>query len=227
MRIAHMAFLIAALVLVLSGCGTDQYIHYRITLEIEVDGEVRSGSSIIQAQFYGGGRSSPKKYGVRLRGVSPVVDLGPYGWLAIPIRHHHNYAYWRAKTFNLTYERPKDLDEALDVFQKDVADLVALRSGRSELPSRLLPAFAWFPAGQPYTEADQLFSEEFPRVIGRGVHLRAVTIELTPGAILEKKLSIEPEWLVELRKLRGRSISRLNNKYTPSPTDFETLGYSR
>lgn len=51
---------------------------FRMTLEVEADGKVHTGSSIIEVTYSPGGYQT-KRWPTEHRGVTPMVDLGPHG----------------------------------------------------------------------------------------------------------------------------------------------------
>lgn len=208
--------------------GGDYKIRYRLTVAVEVDGQVYSGSSIIQAHFYGGGSSmNAYKYYSRVTGVSPAIELGGRGWLVAALRESLDEGYRRRQALGLDCKRPRDADGLLDVFGLDAADIAKLRKGKRELADGYHPPFVWFPSGEPYTSAQQICPEEFARVIRGGAQLRSATIELVPGATVKTRLEFEVPWLSEMRHAydnRFKSTDpRSDNRrgYRPFPADFE------
>jgi hypothetical protein len=195
--------LAAGLVLVmlavaLTGCDWGNLkFRYRLTVEVAVDGEVKSASSIIEVTYYGKGEFT--RYNSYYRGVAPVVDLGRHGMLVAAMAVDFAEYARRKREYGLTCKLAKDASNLPDVFHLDAADLVKLRTGKRELADGGYPAFIWFPDGAPYERAQQICPEEFSRVIGANVVLRSVTMEIAPDAPVKTRLELTAPWLDEIR----------------------------
>jgi len=62
-------------------------------------------------------------------------------------------------------------------------------------------------------------------VIGAGIKLQSVTIELAPNAPLLKRLDIRAPWLDEIRKDQRQSFTRFGTTFKPNRQDqIETDG---
>jgi hypothetical protein len=195
----------AAALAALGGCGEKKIVRYRVTINLDVNGETKSGSGVIQTLFYGGGGANqPYKYYTQTQGVAAVVDLGRHGWLVAAMGYNNSEYSRRKKEFSLTCKSPKYAEGLLDAFQLDAAELVKLRVGKRDLVDGNLPAFVWFPRGQSYTDSQQICPEEFSRVIGADVSLQSATIEIVPDAPLKAALDAEAPWLAEMRSDQPR-----------------------
>jgi hypothetical protein len=216
------AVLALGAVAALGGCGGEEHvIRYRITIDVDVNGETKSGSSVIQVLFYGGGGGAgrPSKYYTRTSGVAPVIDLGRRGWLVATMRAVDNERRQKASGIQC---KQHDAEQWLDVFQLDAAELVKLRAGKRDLLAKRQPTFAWFPHNQDYLTGVQLCPEEFSRIIGTDVNLRSATIEIVPDAELKTKLDIDAQWLDSIRAEKNGST--LHGQYKPSLSFFERVG---
>ena len=194
-----------ALLSQLSGCGGyREIIRYRVTFEVEMDGEVKSGSSIIEVLYYGSnspgstGASGASGYS-RAQGVAPVVDLGRHGMLVAAMSPNYAEYYRRQKKHGLACKIPTASASWPAALGLTLADLKKRTVDKSALKDDLFPAFIWFPDGAPYQEAQQICPEEFSRVIGANVELRSVMIEFAPKAPLLTRLDIKAPWLDEIR----------------------------
>ena len=107
--------------------------------------------------------------------------------------------YRRKRRYGLACAVPRSAPTLLDAFGREVSDLRNRSGDKRVLAENYYPAFIWFPAGQPYEQAQQLCPEEFSSVIGAGIKLQSVTIELAPYAPLLKRLDIRAPWLDEIR----------------------------
>jgi hypothetical protein len=186
----------------LSGCGSEYVFRYRLTVEVAVDGEIKSASSIIEVTYYGGssgGASSPYSYYTRTKGVAPVVDLGRHGWLVAAMDYDGEEYYRRKRGSRLACAVPKAATTFPDAFQLPAPQLVKLREGSRALADGGHPAFIWFPRGAQYTRAEQICPEEFASVIGANVDLRSITIAIAPGAPVLHRLDTQAPWLDEIR----------------------------
>jgi hypothetical protein len=205
----------------LGGCGGEEHvIRYRVTIEVDVNGETKSGSSVIQVLFYGGGGGAgrPYSYYFKTSGVAPVINLGDRGWLVASLREMRNDRQDKSGIKCKRYH----VEQWLDVFQLDAAELVKLRAGKRDLLEKRPPTFAWFPRNADREGGVQLCPEEFTRFIGTDVTLKSATIEIAPDAELKTKLEIDAQWLDSLRA--DKSGYRLTGPYHPSLGFFEAVG---
>jgi hypothetical protein len=177
-------------------------VRFRLTFALSVDGAVKTGSSIINVLFYGGGGTksgSPYRYYTSTEGVAPVIDLGSHGWLVAAMQPDGEEYVRRKRRYGLACADPRYAPSLLDAFGLEVSELRNRSGVKRVLAENYYPAFIWFPAGKPYEQAQQLCPEEFSSVIGAGIKLQSVTIELAPGAPLLKRLDIRAPWLDEIR----------------------------
>jgi hypothetical protein len=203
-------------------------VRFRLAFAVSVDGAVKTGSSVINVLFYGGGGTasgSPYQYYTMTEGVAPVIDLGRHGWLVAAMQDDGEEYYRRKRRYGLACAVPRSATSLLDAFGLEVSDLRHRSGGRRVLAADYYPAFIWFPAGKPYEQAQQLCPEEFSSVIGAGVTLQSVTIELAPGAPLLKRLDIRAPWLDEIRIDQRRSFTGGVTTFKPNRQDqIETDG---
>jgi len=199
----RVGILLVAVLLLYKACdngGGD--VRFRLTFAVSVDGAVKTGSSIINVLFYGGGGTksgSPYRYYTSTEGVAPVIDLGSHGWLVAAMEPDGEEYVRRKRLYRLACADPRYASSLLDAFGLEVSDLKNRSGGKRVLAENYYPAFIWFPAGKPYEQAQQLCPEEFSSVIGAGIKLQSVTIELAPDGPLLKRLDIRAPWLDEIR----------------------------
>jgi hypothetical protein len=186
------------LAVALTGCDWGNLkFRYRLMVEVAVDGEVKSASSIIEVTYYGKGEFT--RYNSYYRGVAPVVDLGRHGMLVAAMRVDLDEEFRRQKTFGLTCKDGSDAEQITKAFRLPPPELAKLREGKRELADGGYPAFIWFPDGAHYAQAQQICPEEFSRVIGANVVLRSVTMEVAPDAPVKTRLEVTAPWLDEIR----------------------------
>src|SRR5262249_51735146 len=195
---------------------------------VSVDGADKTGSSVINVLFYGGGGTksgSPYQYYTMTEGVAPVIDLGSHGWLVAAMEYDGEEYYRRKRRYGLACAVPRSATSLLDAFGLEVSDLRHRSGAKRVLAADYYPAFIWFPAGKPYERAQQLCPEEFASVIGAGITLESVTIELAPDAPLLKRLHIRPPWLDEIRIDQRERFERWGTAFKPDRQDqIETDG---
>lgn len=194
----------------LGGCGSNNTadFRYRLSFTVDVDGEEKTASSIINVHFYGIGSHSPEAFGrgyySRVQGVAPVMDLGPgRGWLAAALGRGAGSG---RQAFPRICAAAVDAIDIAWMFGNETSDLPKLllelpklTKGEILLQDRQYPSFIWFPPNASYTEAKILCPVEFTRFILANVRLRSVTAEVTPGAPLLKRLEVQAPWLEQLR----------------------------
>jgi hypothetical protein len=221
------AVLALGTVAALGGCGEEKVVRYRITINLDVNGETKSGSGVIQTLFYGGGGvNQPNKYYTQTQGVAAVVDLGRHGWLVAAMRGENtdDEARRRRKESGLTCKQPKQAEGLLDAFKLDAAEVVKLRAGKRELLEGNLPSFVWFPRDNSYTAALQLCPAEFSPMIGADVSLTSATIEIVPDAPLTTVLDIDAPWLTEMR---AQKMGGTTGIFKPGRMAYENPGVAK
>jgi hypothetical protein len=183
---------------------------YRMTVNVEVDGQMRSGSSVIEARvskqpmFLPG--VNPLEYSER--GEAVFVDLGGQRNI-VALLASGSYAEGAAYPSFVVLRHFK-----LNLFEdRQLASLSKLR-GRWELSTQDLPTLVTFSnSGDPATvkvlRADQL--EQF---FGPSVRWRGVVVEMTTDAVthvIESKLP----WVTKLTSsLSGSSVFLSPGKFT-------------
>ena len=196
-----------AMLALLSGCGGGSAnFRYRLAMVVEINGVVKTASSIVNVYYYWG--NSVEASGARgfsaVKGVAPVIELGQgNGWLVAALNVNYVEYARRKKDLGVACPVPKTAAEFGQVFAETREQLDRLSSGKRDLPANLLPAFIWFPAGASYKQAQQICPEEFSRAIGANVRLRSVSIEVARDAPVLKRLEIKAPWLDEIRVDQG------------------------
>ncbi len=192
----------------LSGCGNpnDFHFRYRLTFTVKLNGETKSASSVIDVLYYGVSNTASgfdgRYFYTAYKGVAPIIDLGPYGTLAAAMSPDLR-EYYRGRG-SLNCAPPQSATDLPNAFGLKLDGLRKMPEGERQLPDNLLPAFIWFPAGQPYTSARQICPPAFSSVIGAPIELQSVTIEVARDAPLATRLQIKAPWLDEIRNRPAR-----------------------
>jgi hypothetical protein len=178
--------LVAAALLGLLGAIQDVYptysYRYRLTIAIEIDGTVHSGSSVIeviwrgQPYIPGAGSFIPD-----VRGQAVYVGLESRGAVVATLSNGESYGPARDGSLSVLWLVPRAflLRDSSDYLPK----LPALR-GRRELAPNNMPRLIWFPnVAEPKT-ARRFTAAEIPTLFGPGARLRTAEVEITDAPII-------------------------------------------
>jgi len=168
-------FALMATTLALSGCGeTIVDYKYRLTLEVEADGKVYRGSSVVQVWLSRSAASPISTANVlrRARGEATVVDLGEGRLLVALITGtgHYTNDPWM----------PGNKVSARDLTPDELPRLVSFKNPND-------PKTAFLVDPNNLTEA-----------FGRGVKWRRIRIELADGERLTRQIDRQFPWLMEI-----------------------------
>lgn len=171
------------------------YIHrYRLTVHIEIDGKVHTGSSVIEVRWVG--QSYVPGVGSflpRIKGQAAFVDLGSRGAVVAALitgqtsqekPDGSRSAIWLA---SLAFGNPSTNER--------LAELPHLRGQRSLAPDNM-PRFIWFANPADPTSARKFTPDEIGALFGPTARLTA-SVEITSEPILidiSKKLPWYQEW---------------------------------
>src|SRR5215813_9318162 len=123
-RVLLVGMLLAVLVLYKACDNGGGDVRFRLAFAVSVDGAVKTGSSIINVLFYGGGGTrsgSPYRYYTLAEGVAPVIDLGSYGWLVAAMEYDGEEYYRRKRLYRLACAVPRMATGLLDAFGLEVS----------------------------------------------------------------------------------------------------------
>lgn len=203
------AGIVASFVLYKIGYPTQTY-RYRMTVNVEEDGQMRSGSSVIEARvtkqpmFLPG--VNPLEYSER--GEAVFVDLGGQRNI-VALLASGSYAEGAAYPSFIVPQHFK-----LNLFKdSQLASLPQLR-GRWDLTNKDLPTLITFSnPGDPAT-AEVLRADQLEQFFGAGVRWRGIVVEMTTDAVthvIESKLP----WVTKLTSgLSGSSVLLTPGKFT-------------
>ena len=200
--------------------------HYRLTLEVEADGEVHTGSGVIAVVWrYGGTWETPDEYGAwheTVRGQAVAVDLGRRGLLiarledegyfgGVPIEKIAQAVIGSAAA---GIPPPPAAEVPIGTWRLDRATrsaLVQLEGRRLALaPDGAMPSLVWLPdPTDPTAGVSVPGAEALPTVVP-GVRWRGAWIEVTDDAVTTDLFSRLP-WLAaryQSEKESGRFESR-------------------
>jgi hypothetical protein len=187
---------------------------YRMTVKVEVDGQVRSGSSVIEVRV--------SKQPVFLPGVNPVaasirgeaafVDLGA-GRNIVALLASGTYAEGHGAPLNLIPSHFK-LNLSHD---RQLASLPALR-GSWELTGKDIPTLVtFFNPGDPGT-VRLIRTDQLEQTFGPGVHWRGISVEMTTDAITHGIESKFP-WVAKM----SQTTTTYPGKFTINGTYFKRI----
>lgn len=173
-------------------------LRYRLTLEIEADGKVHTGSGVIELHFARQGWSDTATLGMKstVKGEAVAVDLGSRGVLFATLKGvpagSGNYvsdpAAMVVKEFNLASSVGSLKGESLRSLNTV--------SARADIPPNRLPMLVRFrDLGDP-TSVMLVEPRELEKAFGPGVRFARATIETTRDAVttgVEKKLPWLPK----------------------------------
>lgn len=174
---------------------------YRVTVEVEVDGSVRSGESVVAARWAAVPPIIPmgaaKEFDIILRGEAVFVDLGASRLPLILTLSDNAAPHGCRSCMNFVYLPLRAYEVSQD--RKGLSTLGAKMKSRVEVDPSSLPGFVTFDDLADPGSVRFVHPRRMDEVLGPGVRLRAVTIEATNASVtyrLEEKLP----WLREPRK---------------------------
>lgn len=177
---------------------------YRLTVAIETDGKIHTGSSVIEVRWAGQPYiQGAGSYFPRIFGQAAVIDLGPKGAVVATLNNGELYgiapdgavdaAFLAARAFGngSTYEELPQLPQLI---------------GRRELNKDNLPRFIWLANPADPSTARKLTAEEIPALLGPTARLSAAYVEITRDPIVVDIQNKLP-WYPELeRRQKYRSV---------------------
>ena len=156
---------------------------YRLTVNIEVDGKVHSGSSVIEVTWHGGpeiGDVGP--YTPTIRGQAPLVDLGVRGIVVAALINGEGYGRPSSgSAWGVLWIAPRAFGRESSV--DELPDLPKLR-GKRELASDNLPLLLWFSSPQDPNTAKKILVEDIPDIFGPSARFVGASVEIAGDPIL-------------------------------------------
>jgi hypothetical protein len=153
---------------------------YRMTVNVEVDGQLHSGSSVIDVHVSKQVRFLPEVNPLKYSGEGEAVylDLGNRGRL-VALLASGEYANDNEFPLYLVHR----LHFKLDLFDdRKLASLSTLR-GKWELPNNELPTLVTFTDANNSATLSVIRPDQLDQTFGPGVRWRGVTIEMTTDPV--------------------------------------------
>jgi hypothetical protein len=183
---------------------------YRLTVNIEVDGKIHSGSSVIEVTWYAHPLPEAVSFTSKLRGQAALVDLGSSGVLIASLlgedwgRPYSSDGGWGA-----LWIAPRAFGFKSTV--NELPDFLNER-GKRDLKYDNLPRFIWLSNPQDPTTANILLVQDIPSIFGPSARFAGASVEITSDPIaieIRQKLA----WLKPLEdKSPGSDVIYLPNK---------------
>jgi hypothetical protein len=190
---------------------------YRMTVEVEDDGKIVTGSGIVHVSFQSNGPLSglmQENYHMTFKGHSPLVDLGSKGVLLAalaPIDFPANYqpkpmlAGYIALVayFGKGWSSGPENDAITNMFR------IRFQRGKRVLVETDYPGLIWMPDPNNPKTAQPVMPSEIPVIIGPGVRLHSISVEIASDRNnneLFEKLS----WLTAMQKYENEHGIRGN-----------------
>jgi hypothetical protein len=196
-------FLIVVLILIVAAVGwyklsfpTVSY-RYRLTVAVEADGQIHSGSSVIEARYqfnpeWAVAAFNGVQYHPTVFGQAVFIDLGARGALIAALGGDYD-----AITSELLVPRayePADLrrrGRGVPITRESIEEISQQR-GSVDLTPDNLPPFYWFSNPADLTSRKLVEPKNFASVIGDSTRLVSAQIEITHDPVIidiDKKLS--------------------------------------
>jgi hypothetical protein len=164
---------------------------YRLTIEAEVDGQVRQGSSVIEVSFQKNPAIAQIPWSPRMVGQAAAVDLGSKGVLVWLPGGGKNVSapFLFLRAYPRYQSRPAS-------FPPDRAGLreVAATPLHTFLQAGNLPGFAWLPDRNDRTSAKPVYPKQLPWDVAPEIRILSVQIEKTDAPLTRNLAQLLP-WL--------------------------------
>jgi hypothetical protein len=160
----------------------DYSYRYRLTVNIEVDGKVHTGSSVIEVKWSGGpvvGDGGP--FGPSVKGQAALVDLGDRGVVVATLINGEDYGPAKDGALGALWVAAETFGNHSTV--EEIPHLPDLR-GKRDLALDKLPRFLWFLNPQDPTTAQKLLVQDIPATFGPSARFAGASVEITNDPIL-------------------------------------------
>ena len=183
---------------------------YRLTINIEAEGKLHTGSSVIEVTWYAHFLPEFVSFSPELRGQAALVDLGDRGAVVATLLNGESYGPAQDGAWGAIWiaTRAFGLNSTTD----ELPRLPQLR-GKRDLASDNLSRFLWFSNPKDPASASNILVQEFPTTLGSSVHFAGATIEITNDPIVIDIRDKLP-WLQSFeQRLPGDDVIYLPNKF--------------
>jgi hypothetical protein len=195
---------------------------YRLTITLEVDGKINSGSSVIEVTWKGGpeiGDVGP--YHPSVRGQATFIDLGSRGSVIAVLT-----AQQTIEGPGYTVRWPDGVDTiflAARAFgnastNKELSELPRLKGERKLVPDNM-PRLIWFPKLDDPMTARKLLVKDIPAVLDPTARLVDAYVEITHDPILitiDKRLP----WYDVLKRPLGEGVIQIGYGFALTKSMF-------
>ncbi|WP_414463298.1 hypothetical protein [Hyphomicrobium sp. DY-1] len=187
-----------------------QYTHrFRITITVDDNGKPRVGSGVVTVTYQNVDALlvNQKSWNVSARGPAPWVDLGQKGIIAAAIYSYTpvNYEpmpYSAADLSFVAYYGAKHHDPKLS---KANIENISREAGLRKLRLDQMPEFIWIPDVANPNSAELVPADKFSEIIGPGIQLSSVTVEITDAGS-DNSLYQKLPWLSGMERDQYRRL---------------------
>ena len=178
-------------------------IHHRLTLKLESDGAICTGSGVIETVWYPGLKIGGTWFGnawhVRVRGEAVVVDLGNHGVLfalltgsATPVAGgRHGELFYPHDPERIPLEAFGIEQNGGSVMKQDSLNALSKRRDTVDLPLNKLPILVRFTTLGDPRSVERVDPNDLPASFGPGVRFVSATVAVTDDPVttgIENKL---------------------------------------
>jgi hypothetical protein len=168
---------------------------YRLTVNVEIDGKVHSGSSVIEIGWQEGIKLGDSGgFAPIIRGQAPVVDLGDRGVVVATLINGESYGPAMDGALGAQWITPRAFGRKTNA--EEIPTLPELQ-GKRDLALDNLPRFLWFSNPQDPTTAKKLLVQDIPGTFGPSARFAGASVEITSDPIvvdINRKLPWFQSW---------------------------------
>jgi hypothetical protein len=204
-------------------------LRYRLTLEVEVDGKVQTGSGVIEVRYeipprwmLGANRVVPS-----VRGEAVAADLGPYGMVfallrGVPVEETSGYVADAVAIPTSAFGLGGSVGAIEESTVRKLGSIVA----RAEIPFSALPMLVRFRDLNDPKSVERVYPDNLAATLGPHTRLRRVTIETTHDPVTTG-IKTKLKWLEGLGGYLDGSRTHFRNDLSNTLTgaDFIRWGF--
>lgn len=183
---------------------------YQLTMNVEVDGVLHSGSSIIEVTWYAHFLPELVSFSPELRGQAALVDLGDRGVVVAALINGETYGPAKDGASGAIWIAARAF--GLDSTIGELPRLSELR-GKRELSLNNLPRFLWFSNPRDPMTARNVRVQDFASALGPSARFAGASVEITSEPIVINIYDKLP-WLKSLEQSPpGDKVIYLQDKF--------------